>query len=153
MNLPTRLPTVRVTKSFSFEASHALPSHNGPCKNIHGHSYHLLVTVSGKPHIDPSSSSDGMVIDFTDLKAIVKEHVVDVLDHTLILSAADKDRFPGIDESTRTLFLPFSPTCELLLVYICNIIARHLPSGVTLQRVRLQETATSYADWHSDDNR
>lgn len=153
MNLPTRLPTIRITKSFTFETSHALPSHEGPCRNIHGHSYRLYVTVSGKPKVDTSSGSDGMVIDFTELKSIVQEHVVKPLDHTLVLSAADKERFPGIDQSTHTLYLPFSPTCEMLLVYIREIVAKQLPSGVNLKTIRLEETATSFAEWHCEDNR
>ena len=63
-----RLPTIRVTKKFNFEMAHALTGHDGPCKNIHGHSYFLFITISGKPINDSTDPKNGMVMDFSDLK-------------------------------------------------------------------------------------
>lgn len=148
----TRLPTIHVTKRFAFEMSHALPAHEGLCKNIHGHSYKLHVTVSGKPQRDPQSPADGMVMDFSQLKTIVREHILDVYDHTLVLGEQDKTRFQNIAESTRVLYVPFSPTCEMLLIHFCNIIAHHLPGQVKLCNVKLEETETSCAEWWSTEN-
>ena len=72
---------IRITKKFSFETGHALSGYDGKCRNVHGHSYKLSVTVIGEPITDPSHVKYGMVIDFTDLKKIVKEEIVDVFDH------------------------------------------------------------------------
>ena len=77
MHQPVRMhliemATIRVTKSFTFEMAHALWNYDGPCRNIHGHSYELLVTISGHPITDENSPKLGMVMDFGDLKKIVR---------------------------------------------------------------------------------
>ena len=72
---------IRITKQFSFETGHALHGYDGKCKNIHGHSYRLDVTVIGKPVADESNPKCGMVIDFSDLKKIATDEIVDVFDH------------------------------------------------------------------------
>ncbi len=64
---------IRVTKEFPFEMAHVLWNYDGPCKNVHGHSYRLFVTLSGYPSDDPLNPKNGMVIDFSDLKKIVKK--------------------------------------------------------------------------------
>ena len=76
---------IRVTKIFEFEAAHALDCHDGKCSNIHGHSYKLHVTVVGKPNRSKGDPKDGMVIDFSDIKQIVKSMVVGPFDHALVL--------------------------------------------------------------------
>ena len=68
----------RVTRSFSFEAAHQLEWHAGACKNLHGHSYKLEVTVAGE------LDDNGIVIDFGDLRAVVDREVIDVFDHTYL---------------------------------------------------------------------
>lgn len=133
--------------------AHALPHHKGPCRNIHGHSYKLSVTVSGKPRTKQRSADDGMVMDFTALKEIVQDNIICLLDHALVLNEQDKEKFPQVENSTRTVFFPFSPTCEMLLVHICGVLNVKLPAGVKLCTVRLDETATSFAEWHCSDNR
>ena len=75
---------VRITKQFTFETGHALYGHDGKCKNIHGHSYKLSVTIFGKPLGDSKSSKFGMIMDFSDLKKIVKEEIINPLDLSLI---------------------------------------------------------------------
>jgi 6-pyruvoyltetrahydropterin/6-carboxytetrahydropterin synthase len=77
---------IRVTKYYDFEMAHALWNYDGLCKNIHGHSYKLHVTVIGVPIDDSSSTKDGMVIDFSDLKRIVKTKIVDVFDHSFVVN-------------------------------------------------------------------
>jgi 6-pyruvoyltetrahydropterin/6-carboxytetrahydropterin synthase len=80
------MSNIRITKQFSFETGHALYGYDGKCKNVHGHSYKLSVTVIGKPIVDRSNVKFGMVIDFTDLKKIVKEEIVDVFDHATVFN-------------------------------------------------------------------
>lgn len=137
---------IRVTKIFKFEAAHALPNHNGNCKHLHGHSYELKVTLIGTPK-KQEGSDEGMVMDFGDLKKIVKKHVIDVFDHSLILKQGDLS-----GSSARQVILNVSPTCENLLIEIKNKIKDDLPLNVELKRVKLKETDSSYAEWHADDN-
>ena len=80
------MSTIRITKKFNFETGHALYGYDGKCKNVHGHSYKLEVTVSGKPITDASNVKFGMVIDFGDLKKIVKEEIVDLFDHATVFN-------------------------------------------------------------------
>jgi len=141
---------VRITKEFDFEAAHALEGYFGKCKDIHGHSYHLKVTVTGQVDRDSERVQVGMVMDFTDLKRIVKERVIDQFDHMLILK--DNSRFLGIEkENERVLYVPYQPTCENMLLDIVDRIREDLPSGVNLHSALLRETPRSYAEWHASD--
>ena len=79
------MPTLRLTKQFRFEGAHALTGYDGKCRHIHGHSYILYVTVKGTPSNPDGTPKSGMLIDFTDLKRIVNDHIIDVFDHSLIL--------------------------------------------------------------------
>lgn len=109
------MPT-RVTRTFSFEAAHQLDWHSGACKNLHGHSYRLEVTVSG------ALDTNGIVIDFADLSALVQREVLDVFDHTYL-----NDLLPN-------------PTAELIAQDIWN---RLTGSGAVLHRIVLWETDNS----------
>ena len=142
---------IRITKEFDFETAHALDGYKGKCKDIHGHSYHLKVTLIGVPSNDVCLSDCGMVIDFGDIKKIVKEHICDEFDHRLILR---KDsRFKGIEESnSRTRYVDYQPTCENMLIDIVKMIQFHLKGEVKLHSAFLRETATSYAEWFAIDN-
>ena len=80
------MSTIRITKQFNFETGHALYGYDGKCKNVHGHSYKLYVTVLGTPIADSSHVKYGMVIDFSDLKKIVKEEIVDLFDHATVFN-------------------------------------------------------------------
>ena len=133
--------------------AHALSNYDGKCKNIHGHTYKLFVTLIGIPCEDCSSPKNGMVLDFGDLKNIVKIPIVDVFDHALVVPAnkgfEDLRKFQEID---KYIEVPFQPTCENLTIYIANIIRSKLPDSVSLYSIRLYETPTSYAEWFADDN-
>jgi 6-pyruvoyltetrahydropterin/6-carboxytetrahydropterin synthase len=148
-----RSPTIRVTKQFHFEMAHALTRHDGPCKNIHGHSYKLSVTIAGKPNEDVNDPKYGMVMDFGHIKKIVQEKVVTEFDHALVLNETDKDLITITQTGQRIIYVPFAPTCEMLLAEFLHRIAPELPSTVRLFSLRLDETASSFAEWFADDNR
>lgn len=133
--------------------AHALSNYDGKCKNIHGHTYKLFVTLIGIPCEDCSSPKNGMVLDFGDLKNIVKIPIVDVFDHALVVPA-DKgfEDLRKFQETDKYIEVPFQPTCENLTIYIANIIRSKLPDSVSLYSIRLYETPTSYAEWFADDN-
>ncbi len=146
---------VRITKEFTFETGHALYGYDGKCRNVHGHSYKLAVTVIGEPIADKDHVKYGMVIDFTDLKTIVKEEIVDPFDHATVfnknsphveLAAQLKDR--GHD----VILADYQPTSEMMIQDFANKIAQRLPDNITLYSLRLRETETSYAEWFASDN-
>jgi len=135
--------------------AHALYGYDGPCKNIHGHSYVMQVTVIGEPIEDGSHVKNGMVMDFSDLKKIVKEKIVDDVDHALVLNGDSPHRdLKNLNETfEKIIFVPYQPTCENLLIDFKNRIQKYLPTNVKLQSMRLSETASSYSEWFADDNK
>lgn len=141
---------VRLTKIFSFEMAHALPAYDGACRHIHGHSFRLEVTVRGEPRQQPGHPKNGMVMDFKDLKRLVKEAFVDEFDHALVLpaTAAPAALLADLEQNFgRVLLLPVQPTCENLLAICVERLRPLLPEGVALWSIRLSETATSFAEW------
>ena len=145
---------VRVSKEFHFETAHALRNYDGLCRHIHGHSYKLYVSISGKPIEDPEDPKLGMVLDFADLKAMVKEPVVDFFDHSLVLHRAAGNHIPQEphDMYEKVHLVDFQPTCENLVIHIAETVRASLPAGIELFSVKLYETATSYAEWYNSDN-
>jgi 6-pyruvoyltetrahydropterin/6-carboxytetrahydropterin synthase len=148
------MPKVRVTKFYEFESAHALWNYDGLCKNIHGHSYKLYITVLGEPICDENNIKNGMVIDFGDLKKIVKNEIVDQFDHSLMVyKRAPLDKLSDLGVMYQRHFVfDFQPTCENLVVYIAEKIKKLMPAGVELKSVKLYETASSSAEWNADDN-
>ncbi|HKM92367.1 MAG TPA: 6-carboxytetrahydropterin synthase [Prolixibacteraceae bacterium] len=145
---------IRVTKFYDFEMAHALWNYDGICKNIHGHSYKLFVTVMGEPINNPNDPKNGMVIDFGDLKRIVKNNIVDQLDHSMVINKmAPHSKLLELNEMYERHFVfDFQPTCENLVIWIVNEIKPMLPKSIILKNVKLYETASSYAEWDADDN-
>jgi 6-pyruvoyltetrahydropterin/6-carboxytetrahydropterin synthase len=148
------MPKIRVTKRFHFEMAHTLYKYDGLCRNIHGHSYYLEVTISGEPRNEPGHPKDGMVIDFSDLKNVVKTQVINRFDHALMVSRLVPDKQQELLRQTteRIIVVDFQPTSENIVVYISEILQQHLPVGVNLFNIRLYETETSFAEWIASDN-
>lgn len=146
---------IRVTKSFNFETAHALYGYDGKCKNIHGHSYKLFVTILGSPIQDVSNPKFGMVIDFGDIKQIVNAEVVDKFDHAILLNANSPHKELGeklIQEGHKVIFTDYQPSCENMLINMVELIRPMLDNSEKLQALRLHETETSYAEWRAEDN-
>lgn len=146
---------IRLTKEFTFEAAHALDGYDGPCREIHGHSYRLFVTVKGTPLSAADDPKQGMVMDFGVLKRIVNDTIIAQYDHALVLQRS------AATEALRTLLarqfrnvieVDYRPTCENMLTDFAARIGAQLPQGVALHALRLHETATSFAEWYADDN-
>lgn len=145
-----RFMNIRITKEFKFEMAHALWGYHGPCKNIHGHSYTLTVTVKGKPIGDIQSPELGMVMDFGDLKKIVGSEIIEKFDHSLILN--NKDQLVSVLNHQKLVSVAFQPTCENMLIHFSELLLSRLPQNVTLHHLLLRETSTSYAEWYAEDN-
>jgi 6-pyruvoyltetrahydropterin/6-carboxytetrahydropterin synthase len=145
---------VRITKEFTFETAHALYGYDGKCRNIHGHSYKLAVTVIGTPIDDPKNVKHGMVIDFGDLKKIVKEEIVDPFDHAIILNKNTPHKELGEDLRSKdhdVILLDYQPSSEMMILDFAEKIKNRLPENITLHSLRLRETETAYAEWHASD--
>jgi 6-pyruvoyltetrahydropterin/6-carboxytetrahydropterin synthase len=115
---PNTIRGVIVARSFEFQAAHHLPRHPGKCHNLHGHTYRLEVLCAGP--VDPES---GMVMDFADLKALVRERVIDVVDHTLLNDLLE------------------NPTAENIAAWIWEQLA---DAPLPLEEIRLYETPSCY---------
>lgn len=145
---------VRITKKFSFDMAHALSTYDGACKNIHGHTYILSVTVKGPINSDAGDPRVGMVMDFSDLKAIVKREVLEMFDHTLVLQ---KDSHHAkatslLHDHERVILVDYPPSAENLMLDFLGRIQRCLPASIQLHALKLEETPTSFAEWFADDN-
>ena len=146
---------IRLTKEFSFESAHALWGYDGKCREVHGHSYRLFVTVKGEPIADPTSPKLGMVMDFGELKAIVAQQITDRLDHSFVMRrTAEAESLAEVMKSqfTNVILVDYQPTCENMLQDFAARLKAALPEGVELHSLRLHETATSYAEWYNDEN-
>src|SRR5690554_6760608 len=146
---------IRITKIFSFETGHALYGYDGKCRNVHGHSYKLYVTVIGSPISDPTHVKFGMVIDFSDLKKIVKDEIVDIFDHATVFNKNTPHVELAKELSTRghnVLLVDYQPTSEMLVIDFSKKIQKYLPSNIKLHSLRLQETESSFAEWYAADN-
>ncbi|WP_303318777.1 6-carboxytetrahydropterin synthase [Flavivirga abyssicola] len=146
---------IRITKQFSFETGHALYGYDGKCKNVHGHSYKLSVTVIGQPITDNTNVKFGMVIDFGDLKKIVKEEIVNVFDHATVFNK----NTPHVelakeleDRGHNVLLVDYQPTSEMMVIDFSKKIKKRLPKHILLHSLKLQETDTSFAEWYAFDN-
>ena len=143
---------VRITKEFKYEMAHALHGYDGLCKNIHGHSYKLYVTVKGEIKKDKGNPKDGMVLDFDVLKSIVKPEIINKYDHSLVLNANSPHSEIDLSAFEKVFFLPYQPTSENLVMDFALKIKSKLPQEIELYKVVLSETATSFAEWNSEDN-
>ncbi|MEZ4874476.1 MAG: 6-carboxytetrahydropterin synthase [Flavobacteriaceae bacterium] len=147
---------IRITKQFSFETGHALYGYDGKCRNVHGHSYKLSVTVIGTPIEDLQHVKLGMVIDFGDLKKIVKEEIVDVFDHATVFNKNTPHVELAHELSERghnVLLVDYQPTSEKMILDFADKIQKRLPKGISLHSLKLQETDTSYAEWFAEDQK
>tara|TARA_R110002096_G_scaffold42475_1_gene114618 strand:+ start:2691 stop:3143 length:453 start_codon:yes stop_codon:yes gene_type:complete len=146
---------IRITKQFSFETGHALYGYDGKCKNVHGHSYKLSVTVFGKPISDNTNVKYGMVIDFSDLKKIVKEEIVNVFDHATVFNKNTPHVELAKELENRghnVLLVDYQPTSEMMVIDFSKKIKKRLPSHISLHSLKLQETESSFAEWFAYDN-
>lgn len=146
---------IRITKIFTFETAHVLYNYDGKCKNMHGHSYKLFVTVKGRPGNDLEDPKNGMVMDFGEIKTIVKEEITDLWDHAVLINAASPHRDLGKSleaQGHKVIYCNFQPTCENMLYAIAALLKKRLPEHVQLAYLKLHETENSYGEWVAEEN-
>tara|TARA_A100001015_G_scaffold175345_1_gene194974 strand:- start:186 stop:644 length:459 start_codon:yes stop_codon:yes gene_type:complete len=145
---------VRITKEFKFETGHALFGYDGLCKNVHGHSYKLSVTLLGTPITDPDHVKYGMVMDFSDLKKIVNETIVTPFDHATVLNVDSPHKELADTMESRghkIMRVQYQPTSEMMVLDFAEKIKARLPEQLKLHHLILRETETSYAEWYASD--
>lgn len=121
---------------------------------MHGHSYKLFVTVKGTPIDDLNHSKNGMVVDFGDIKKIVKSEIIDVWDHAVLVNGVSPHKLLGENleaQAHKVIFCDYQPTCENMLYEIAEKIKNNLPDTVSLSYLKLHETENSYGEWFSED--
>jgi 6-pyruvoyltetrahydropterin/6-carboxytetrahydropterin synthase len=143
---------MQITTRLEFDAGHRIPNHKSQCRNLHGHRYALEITLSGDIINASNASENGMVMDFSDVKRIARECLVDVWDHAFLVF---KDDFVVLDflntlPSHKTVIFPSVPTAENMAAEAFKILKSQYKdtfgNHLTLERVRLYETPNSWAD-------
>ncbi len=122
---------------------------------MHGHSYKLFVTVKGKPINNLDHPKNGMVVDFGDIKKIVKSEIIEPWDHAVLVNGTSPHKSLGQeleDKGHKVIFCDFQPTCENMLYEIASRIKNKLPDDVELAYLKLHETENSYGEWFSEEN-
>ena len=141
-----------ITRRLEFDAGHRIPNHNSQCKHLHGHRYAIEITLSGEVITLEGVSEQGMVMDFSDVKRIAKEQLVDAWDHAFLVYRGDKvvldflQSLPG----HKTVVLEAVPTAEnLALIAFDKLNGAYLDTygnHLRLDRVRIYETPNNWAD-------
>lgn len=135
---------ITVTKTVKFDAAHVLTNHQGLCKNLHGHTYRVDVSVA-----QAEGDTRDMVIDFKDLKRIATETICDRFDHAFIYNTESEGEreIAGVVEryGMRTVAIPFRSTAENLAKLFYGQLKERIP-GVS--SVKVWETADSCAEYH-----
>ena len=143
---------MQITIRLEFDAGHRIPNHKSQCRNLHGHRYALEITLSGDIIHASNASDDGMVMDFSDVKKIARESVVDVWDHAFLVFKEDKVILDFLNSlpSHKTVIFPSVPTAENMAAEAFKILKSQYKdiygNHLTLERVRLYETPNSWAD-------
>ena len=141
-----------ITRRLEFDAGHRIPSHNSQCRHLHGHRYAIEITLSGDIITAEGQPEQGMVMDFSDVKRIANEKLVDAWDHAFLVYRGDRavcDFLAALPDH-KTVTLDVVPTAENLAKIAFNILdpayqdtyGNHL----RLERVRLYETPNNWAD-------
>lgn len=136
----------KIAKEFSFDMAHMLDGHDGKCKNLHGHTYTLQVEIRGELH--SSGAKNGMVMDYSDLKKVVKSHILDQMDHAFIYDSTSEKECKVAELlnslESKTFGIPARTTAEQMAKYIFDTLTQ---VGLPVSLIRLWETPTSYCEY------
>ncbi len=142
---------IKITKCIEWDMGHRVPNHNSKCRNLHGHRYRLEVTLNGDLIEIPGNSSEGMVMDFGDIKKVIMENIHDVLDHAFMFYENDSILYEFFNQQHRGDFkaisVPFIPTAENISGWCYRALVSHLPNRLQIDKLRLYETPNSWADF------
>lgn len=152
MQLTSHYRHMQITRRLEFDAGHRIPNHKSQCRHLHGHRYAIEITLSGERIHAPGSSEEGMVMDFSDVKAIAQKLVIDPWDHAFIAYRGDQvvaDFLAGMP-GHKTVLLDTIPTAENLAAEAFRILEPAYQdtygNHLQLHRVRIYETPNNWAD-------
>jgi 6-pyruvoyltetrahydropterin/6-carboxytetrahydropterin synthase len=143
---------MRITRRLEFDAGHRIPNHQSQCRHLHGHRYALEITLTGGVIDAAGQPDDGMVMDFSEVKAIAKQHVVDAWDHAFLIWRGDTSLMSFLESlpGHKTVVLDVIPTAENLATVAFKLLDRvyrdTYGNHLRLERVRLYETPNCWAD-------
>lgn len=143
---------MQITTRLEFDAGHRIPDHKSQCRNLHGHRYVMEITLSGDIISEEKSSENGMVMDFSDVKRIARESVVELWDHAFLVFKQDTTVLDFLNSlpDHKTVVFPTVPTAENMAAEAFKILKGQYKSiygnHLKLERVRLYETPNSWAD-------
>ena len=144
-----------ITKEIEFDMAHRVQNHKSKCCNLHGHRYRVEVGVDDKVITTKDAPDEGMVIDFGDLKKIVKEQIVDIFDHATVFNQTTPHVELAAELKNRghhVILVDYQPTSENMVIDFAKRIISRLPAGISLFSLKLQETDSSFAEWFASDN-
>jgi 6-pyruvoyltetrahydropterin/6-carboxytetrahydropterin synthase len=132
---------MKIAKEFSWEMGHRLPEHFGKCKNIHGHSYKMIVELEG------DVDKNGMVLDYFELKKIINP-IVEELDHAFLVYKDDHEVLDFLTKiKSKKIVVDFQSTVENICSYFLTKIKNYnLPANIRSVKVRICETPDDYAE-------
>ena len=132
---------MKIAKEFRWEMGHRLPEHFGLCKNIHGHSYKMIVEFEG------DLDKNQMVIDYYDVEKIINP-VIEKLDHAFMANKDDKEALEFLEKmNSKKVVVDFNSTAENICSYLLAEITKTvLPSNISSVKVRVYETQFDYAE-------
>lgn len=143
---------MRITRRLEFDAGHRIPNHDSQCRHLHGHRYAIEVTLSGPVITTNGAADEGMVIDFSAVKDIAREQVVDPWDHAFLAWRKDQAvvDFLATVPGHKTVLFDAPPTAEHLartaFVLLDRQYRARYGNALRLERVRLYETPNCWAD-------
>lgn len=143
---------MQITTRLEFDAGHRIPNHKSQCRNLHGHRYALEITLSGDIIAKEQASEDGMVMDFSDVKRIARESIVDIWDHAFLVYEKDSVVLDFLNSlpNHKTVVFPSVPTAENMAAEAFKILKNQYQdiygNHLKLERVRLFETPNSWVD-------
>lgn len=143
---------MRITRRLEFDAGHRIPNHSSQCRHLHGHRYAIEITLSGPVVATAGAADQGMVMDFSAVKAIAQQHVVEPWDHAFLAWRQDAAviAFLGSIPGHKTVLFDAPPTAEHLAQTAYKLLDQHYRDrygpALRLERVRLYETPNCWAD-------
>ena len=147
----------RIRRWVETDTGHRVPNHKSKCRHMHGHRYRWEAELEGDVVTQGGVSDEGMLMDFSDVSAILNEYIHDVVDHAFIVYERDKEALVALShmgDEHRTLIVPFIPTAENLAKWAFEKVEPHISStygnSLKLHAFHVRETPKSWASWYPD---
>ena len=146
--------TTRIRRFVETDTGHRVPNHKSKCRHMHGHRYRFEAEIEGDTVQKSGVSEEGMLMDFSDVSAILMEHVHDIVDHAFVVYEGDSKARKACDamgEGHRTVVVPFIPTAENLAKWAFEQVQPHISTAfgnrLKLVAMHVRETPKSTASW------